>query len=251
MGYDIGRKTEQEHWDNAWQLQVNPRLPSKLNVSVMDTTRLLKKYIKPGNRYIEIGCAPGKILAWATSVLKADAVGLDYSEVGIRQCKILFDALGLKIDLRHADLFNNDLPKETFDVVASFGVIEHFDDARLAVQNHLDLVAPGGVALIVVPNYRSIYGSLQRWCDLTNLELHNLEIMTPSALTALVSSKNASNARAYYFGSVSPWLVNFEKCLPRAVAKLISLSVNTFGLFQPITINALAPMLVLEIKKNK
>ena len=240
-----GRKTEQALWDAAWKLPIRARLPSRLNVSVLNLTRLLKKHVRPGSRYLEIGCAPGKMLAWVASVLKAEVTGLDYSEPGIANCRALFDALGLKVNLHHDDLFDNHLPPASFDVVTSFGVIEHFDDPRPAVQRHLDLVKPGGLALITVPNFSEIYGSLQRWCDAPNLAMHNLEIMNPCALTALVDSPDVETVQAYPFGSMSPWLVSFDKRLPKFAAKLVSLGINAVGLLQPMTIETLAPVLVL------
>jgi SAM-dependent methyltransferase len=250
MQNNNGPKTEKAHWDAAWQLPVKARLPLRLNVGVLNVTRLLERHVRPGSRYIEIGCAPGKMLAWVASVLKAETVGLDYSEPGIAKCRALFDALGLKVNLHHDDFFKHHLPPASFDVVTSFGVIEHFDDPRPVVQRHLDLVKPGGVALIGIPNYGGVFGSLQRWCDSPGLLLHNMEIMNPCALTALVDSPDVESVRAYHFGSMSPWLVSFDKRLPKFAAKLISLAVNATGLLQPLTIKALAPMLVLEVKKG-
>ena len=221
-----------------------------MNVSVLNFTRLVEKHVRPGNRYLEIGCAPGKLLAWVASVLKAECTGLDYSETGIAKCRMLFDALGLKINLYHVDFFNHNLPQSSFDVVTSFGFIEHFDDPKPVVQRHLDLLEPGGVALIAVPNYGGVYGSLQRWCDAPNLALHNLDIMNPGALTALIDSPDIESVRAYPFGAMSLWLVNLDNRFPRLLAKLVSLVANTMGLLQPLTINALAPMLVLEVRKR-
>jgi 2-polyprenyl-3-methyl-5-hydroxy-6-metoxy-1,4-benzoquinol methylase len=245
-----GRKTDQAHWNDTWRMPIRARLPSRLNVGVLNVTRLLKQHVRPGSRYIELGCAPGKILAWVASVLKADVAGLDYSESGISKCRVLFDALGLKANLYQDDFFNHQIPPASFDIVTSFGVIEHFDNARSVVQRHLDLVKPGGVALIAVPNYGGVYGSLQRWCDAPNLALHNLEIMSPSALMALVDSADVKTVRAYPFGTMSPWLINLDKRLPHSIAKLVSVGVNTIGLLQPLTIEALAPLLVLEIRKG-
>lgn len=250
MRNNEGRKTEQAYWDATLQFPIKARLPSRLNVGVLNVTRLLKRHVRPGSRYIEIGCAPGKMLAWVACVLKAEATGLDYSEPGISKCRVLFDKLGLKINLYHDDFFSHNLPFAYFDVVTSFGVIEHFDDARPVVQKHLDLIKPGGVALIAVPNYGGVYGLLQRWCDAQNLALHNLEIMNPIALAELVESPDVESVRAYPFGVMSPWLVNLDKRLPRSVAKLVSLCVNAIGLIQPLTIEALAPLLVLEVRKR-
>ena len=250
MPNNEGRKTEQAHWDAAWKLPAKARLPSRLNVSVLNFVRLLEKHVRPGSRYIEIGCAPGKLLAWVASVLKAEATGLDYSEPGIAKCRALFDALGLKVNLHHDDFFKHHLLPASFDVVTSFGVIEHFDDPRPVVQRHLDLVKPGGVALMAVPNYGGVYGSLQRWCDAPNLALHNLEIMNARALTALVDSPDVETVRAYPFGSMSPWLISFDKRLPSFAGKLVSLGINAMGLLQPLTIGTLAPLLILEVRKG-
>jgi len=245
-----GRKTEQAHWDAAWQLPIKARLPSKLNVGVLNLMRLLERHVRPGCRYIEIGCAPGKMLAWVASVLKVEAAGLDYSKPGIARCSELFDALDLKIKLYHDDFFNHHLPLASFDVVTSFGVIEHFDNARTVVQRHLALAKPGGMTLITIPNYSGIFGSLQRWCDAPNLALHNLEIMNPSALKALVDSPDVESASAYPCGAMSPWHVSLEKRLPPFVAKLVSLGLNAMGLLQPLNIETLSPMLVLEVRKG-
>jgi len=190
------------------------------------------------------------LLAWVASVLKADVSGLDYSEPGIAKCRALFDALELKVDLFHDDFFNHHLLPASFDIVTSFGVIEHFDNARPVVQRHLDLVKPGGVALITVPNYGGLYGFLQRKFDGPNLALHNMEIMNPRALVALLDLSDVESVCAYPFGAMSPWIVSLDKRLPRFAAKLVSLGVNAMGLLQPITIEAFAPLLVLEVWKS-
>lgn len=248
MNHESGRKTDQAHWDSAWRLPVRPRLPSRLNVGVLNTTRLLEAKVRPGDRYLEVGCAPGKILAWVYSKLGARAAGLDYSDTGVRNCRELFAAMALPIDLYQDDFFANSLPKHSFDVVASFGFIEHFDDPREVVAKHIELVKPGGIALIVIPNYGSIYGSLQRRCDPANLELHNLNIMNPVALAALVDSSQVATVTAYPSGSMSPYLVNLHKKLPTALAGSLTLIANGIGLLQPFIIEALAPTLVLEVR---
>src|SRR5689334_1371714 len=108
---DEGSKTEQAHWEAGNQIAVRRRLPSRLNVGVLNLTTLLQKHVKPGHKYLEIGCAPGKMLAWVAATLKAEVSGLDYSRPGISTCRTLFDALGLKCDLHEGDFFKCDLPQ--------------------------------------------------------------------------------------------------------------------------------------------
>lgn len=248
MSDDIGRKTKQSDWDAAWASPVRLRLPSRLNVDVYNLTRLLQRHVRPGDRYIEIGCAPGKLLAWVGARLQARTAGLDYSESGIRNCRALFASLGMDVELHQSDFFASALPKHSFDVVTSFGFIEHFDDPREAVRRHVELLRPGGTALITVPNYGGIYGAMQGRCDPANLALHNLNIMKPGSLAALIDSTEVSSVKAYRYGRMSLWAVNLEKKLSRRrVAKSIQLLANALGLLQFFPIPGLAPMLVLEI----
>lgn len=250
MPNNEGRKTEQAYWETNSQRSINYRLPSGLNVGIRNIMQLLSSHVKPGSHYLEIGCAPGKMLAWVAGVLNADVEGIDYSEHGIAHCRVLFDTLRLKGKFHHEDIFDHHLPSASFDVVASFGVLEHFENARIVVQKHLDLVRPGGISLIAIPNYGGLYGSLQHWCDAPNLKLHNLKIMNPDALASLIDSPEVSSVRAYPFGAMSPWIVSLDKRLPHFVAKLISLGINAAGLMQCLTISAIAPLLVLEVHKG-
>ena len=251
IDYDTGRKTEQAHWDGVWKSPVRARIPSPLNVDVRHVGNLLRRHVRTGDRYLEIGCAPGKYLAFVAGRLGATVSGLDYSETGIRQCRALFDALALPIDLHQGDFFNHQLPLGNFDVVTSWGFIEHFDDPTDAVRRHIDLLRPGGVALIGVPNYAGLYGSLQRRVDPENLALHNLNIMTLDALLRLVEPSPSVEAKTYHFGRVSLWLVNLERRLPRTLALMLQIAANMIGHLQPFTVPALAPTLVLEIHKRQ
>ena len=245
-----GRKTQQAHWDAAWSLPIRPRLPSALNIDTANVFSLLRSHVSPGTRYLEEGCAPGKLLAWVSATLNAKADGLDYSDTGTANCRLLFKALNLDIDLIQDDFFNNHLSPASYDVVSSFGFIEHFDDPRIAVAKHIELLKPGGVAIIAVPNYGNFYGRLQSWFDSPNLALHNLDIMSPSALSGLVEKRADLAVKAYRHGSMSLWLVNLERRLPNWIAKLFQLAANALGLMQFVFIPALAPMLVLEVRKS-
>lgn len=245
-----GRKTEKEYWDETWSEPVRPRVPSRMDVNVRNLTDLLGKHIQPGSRFIEIGCAPGKFLAWVKVKCHTETWGLDYSETGIRNCRWLFDAMKLDIELRQDDLFNNVLPKRHFDAVASFGFIEHFDDPVEAVRMHAELLAPGGVAIITIPHYGGIYGRMQAEFDASNLAIHNTNIMNLPTLLALAPQDDNYTARAYPWGRMSFALVNFEKKWPQGMVRLLRLATTLLGHLQPVMIPALAPTLVLEIRRT-
>ena len=88
----------------------------------------------------------------------AEVTLLDSSRLALEQAAELFAALRVAFEPVEADVFA--LPAELkgrFDVAMSFGLCEHFlGERRLAaVAAHLELVRPGGLALLGVPNRRA------------------------------------------------------------------------------------------------
>ena len=152
-------------WDESWSDDVRLRVPSSWMITTRNLQQLLRGRVRPADRFLEIGCAPGKLLSWVAAVLKAEVSGLDYSERGLSTAKRLFSALNLQGDLRCEDLRDTSFAPASFDWVVSYGVIEHFDDPRDVVSAHLRLVKPGGTTVMTVPNYGGLYGRLQRYFD--------------------------------------------------------------------------------------
>jgi SAM-dependent methyltransferase len=202
-------------------------------------------------QFLEVGCAPGKTLAWVGRVLGARVAGVDYSPRGLAISRALLRTLGVDADLRCEDIFSTTFEPSSFDVVFSAGVIEHFEDPRAIVRSHVELVRPGGKAIITIPDYGGWYGRLQRHFDPSNLALHNLTIMDVGALTALAPADLVTQARAYPTGRLSPWLVSFERRWPRLVARMVSHLLNAVGLVQPFEVRALSPTLVLECPRRQ
>ncbi|HSV98642.1 MAG TPA: class I SAM-dependent methyltransferase [Sedimentisphaerales bacterium] len=226
------------------------RLPTPLLVGTLNTMRLLSARVRPGMRYLEIGCAPGKTLAWVAARCRANVVGLDYSAVGIATCKTLFNSLGLSGELYCEDVLATSLPESSFDFVFSNGVIEHFERPEEIVRAHWKLLKPGAKALIVIPNYRGIYGRLQRLFDAENLKLHNLRIMEPDNLRKLIDPRLADWIKTYPTGRISPGLISWEQRLWQPLARLAFWTLNFSGLLQPVQIDALCPNLVLEFVRK-
>jgi 2-polyprenyl-3-methyl-5-hydroxy-6-metoxy-1,4-benzoquinol methylase len=133
--------TSVAHWDGVWSRVPSMRLPSRLFVTTQDRMRLLRRYLKPGMRFLELGCAPAKMLAWVATQ-GVQVAGMDYSAQGIEWGCQLMRALGLEADLWCEDLFSTTFSRESFDLVHSAGLVEHFDDPLPLVKIHLDLVPP-------------------------------------------------------------------------------------------------------------
>src|SRR4051794_7693642 len=124
----------------------------------------------------------------------ARATVIDMSAIALEQSRRRFDSAGLELETIEADVF--DLPADAlgrFDVAMSFGLCEHFlgERRRRVIGAHLDLVRPGGLALINVPNrwspfYRAWMGLAKRrgtWTLGTEVPFTGREVRDLAALS--------------------------------------------------------------------
>lgn len=242
MVYDLAGKA---HWE-ARKGGAKPRLPSALNASVGDFLALLTPLVTPGARVLEVGCAPGKFLLWCALAKQARSCGVEYAQDSHRATVRLFEAAHAIADIRAEDLMQTTFEPGSFDVVYSFGVVEHFDDPRPMVKKHVDMLKPGGTAIITVPHFGMAYGWLARHLDRENYDIHNISIMSEAGMLAL--APEGSQARAYAYGRMSLWPVSWNK-VSRAIARPVWYGVSALALLQPFEIKALCPWLVLEIRR--
>jgi SAM-dependent methyltransferase len=227
------------------------RLPSRLSVGTLNFTRLMRRFVRPEMRVLEIGFAPGKYLSWLAKRLGARVSGVDYSQSGVDTARRLFTAVGVEGDLRCEDLFRTTFEPGTFDFVYSMGVIEHFDDPRDILQRHVSLARPGGgIALVTIPNYGGVYGRLQRSFDPENLAIHNTGIMSVEALRRLGQSDPRVRAEVFPFGRVMPDLVSWSRRVRPRAALALSLALNGLGLVQPRDVRVVCPWLVLAMTRT-
>ena len=226
------------------------QLPSRLLSANCDVMRLLRPCVKPGDRFLEIGCAPGKILSWVGAKLGATVAGVDYSPRGVVLTRQLMRAVGVNADIREEDIFQTTFPPESFDVVYSAGVIEHFEDPRVIVARHLQLTRPGGTTLITVPNFSGVHARVMYRFDPEGYKIHNLEIMSLAGLRSLVSPSPIYHVNANFEGRFSISRYGIEKRLPRVLYNALFAAANLIGLLQPMTISCLASSLLLQIKKS-
>ena len=129
--------------------------------------------VAPGSRLLEIGAARSRWLPYFARHFGLTVAGLDYSERGCAQAREMLSLAGLQGDIFCADLF---APPPgllgRFDVVVSFGVVEHFPDTAAAVAACTRLLGPGGRMITTVPNMRGIPGALQRMLDPKIYRIH-------------------------------------------------------------------------------
>lgn len=174
------RLTEKEHWDTRWE---RIRLPKMLDRSSNSYTsqRLMDafdQYLPNENlSIVEIGGAPGTIMAYFVKEKGYQANIIEYSEIGIEKTHENFDKLNLDINVHLCDFFSDlsDLPR--FDAVMSMGFVEHFYDLEDVFSRHIELLNDNGYLIIGVPNFRGISKWVLSRTAPVLFGKHNLEAM--------------------------------------------------------------------------
>lgn len=235
-----GNLIEADQWDTQWSAVSAPRRlrPWRDYVS-WRFTQLFRRYIKPGDRVLEIGCGGSRFLPYFARELKAEVWGLDYAAAGVRTAKAALQRAAVQGTVIEGDLFGaNDIPANHFDVVFSAGFIEHFPDTAGVLRHIIRYAVPGrGLVITEVPNFCGMNGKIQRQVDPAFYDQHVL--LSPAAMDEAHRLAGAEPVqRTEYFGVVGLGCINFTRPLshlPSPMASLVvrSLEVPQFLLTAP------------------
>lgn len=175
-----GKLTEKQYWDDYWR---DIKLPLKLTretsaPNIQAELDIFEHYLPTGNLSIlEIGGAPGQYLAYFHKKFGYDISCLDYSPIGCEKTRENFNLLNIPCKVYQGDLFSEDLQLPKFDVVCSFGFIEHFTDLAGVVERHMKFLVPGGTLVLGIPNFLGINHWFLKRLAPALLTGHNLKSM--------------------------------------------------------------------------
>jgi 2-polyprenyl-3-methyl-5-hydroxy-6-metoxy-1,4-benzoquinol methylase len=192
-GHEAMTLTSQSHWQATWEGAQATR-----GFELFDD---VAKHLPatPGLSFFEVGCAPGGILGEFCARLNYEAHGIDYA-TDPRRIEDFLRGESVRVGQIHKADFLKWQPERQYDIVASFGFIEHFEDANAVVDRHFELARPGGFVVITMPNFARGQKVLHWLYDRENLRLHNTKIMNLSFLTSAAQRNNARLIEARYAG---------------------------------------------------
>lgn len=110
----------------------------------------IHRAIPPQSRVLEIGCGRGLLLG-ALARLGHECFGTERSELAARRA-----SQNQAIHVYTKPLGECGFQKHQFDLVILWHVLEHLEDPDGTLRGVYDLMKPGGLLLIEVPNYTSL-----------------------------------------------------------------------------------------------
>ena len=158
-----------------------------------------------GQSCIEVGCYPGRFLT-IFGDLGYTLSGIDFAE-NIDEVPRNLKEQGYNVDrFWNGDFFEMSID-QTFDIVSSFGFIEHFTDVERTLEAHMRLVADHGLLIIEVPNFVGpVQRIIHRVFDKANYGMHHLPAMDMKKLARILEHSGFDILAQGYFGAFQFWV---------------------------------------------
>jgi SAM-dependent methyltransferase len=190
---------------------------------------LLNRYLpkREGWSVLEVGACPGtQLLAIALSH-GYHPVALDYLPA-VRQMPEAFARFGVPdLEVIETDFLTFETARR-FDVVTSYGFVEHFAEPEEVIRRQWDLVADGGYLVIGSPAFGPLQLALRRLILRpeslrSTLRTHNLRIMGAEAIARVLRRcPGAEIVCASYAGAMGTWFTPRDKDVRRGRAWVLA-----------------------------
>ncbi|MHA7240251.1 methyltransferase domain-containing protein [Arthrobacter sp. TMS1-12-1] len=155
--------------------------PSVTSAHALRTVASSAAYLEPllesGMDLLDIGCGPGSITAgFADLVAPGSVLGLDRSADVVAQASDTYADVA-NVEFREGNVYDLDVPDESFDVVHAHQLLQHLADPVAALREMRRAVRPGGIvaareadfgamtwypAVAELDAWRDLYGGLAR-----------------------------------------------------------------------------------------
>jgi SAM-dependent methyltransferase len=169
----------------------------------------IEKHVTPkkDGKVFEVGCFPGSYLS-VFSNLGYELNGIDYSLLTESNLNNWLVEKKYKVgQIKSGNFFDVQPGEHYFDVVCSFGFIEHFNDYLSVIEKHGNFVKSGGKLIITTPNFKGkIQKKFHTFFDNENLIKHNLDSMDPFQWRVHMEKKGFETEFCGWFGNLVLWV---------------------------------------------
>jgi SAM-dependent methyltransferase len=235
--------TDRNYWREYWKNYQYEKVPRKMFFDKYLPHNVLRK------TFLEIGGFPGTTSIYFHKKYNCSVSLLDFyidKEI-VNGMEIANDVPKETIECIECDFFDF-TPKHLYDMVFSLGFIEHFNDTQDVIKRHVNLLAPNGHLLIVLPNFLGLNGWIQRCFDRESFEAHNLKSMEKNRLKEIMNQFNLDNVRIEYTRKPIVWLEP-KPTISRILRLLVKMFSYVLKLI-PIRSLLLSPYIVISADKK-
>ncbi|MEM2351602.1 MAG: class I SAM-dependent methyltransferase [Thermoproteota archaeon] len=154
-----------KEWEEAWwKTQINYDRDIYAMISSPDSQEILKilrKYVRKGVSVLEAGCGYGRMCVYFSQYYRASVVGIDIVKEPLKVLnRYLKTSSNLQVFAVAGDVTKLPFREGVFDVITSFGVIEHFrKDSEVieAIKEASRVLKSGGFLILSVPNFAAAF----------------------------------------------------------------------------------------------
>lgn len=241
--------TSKEYWQQSGVLNAKEH-PVPISIQ-----KIFKKTLKINNdenrSALEIGCAPGDFLAYICKEFKYKPEGIDYVDGSAQITKNKLKENGLNESNIYEDDFFLWESEKKYDLVCSFGFIEHFNDVQPVINKHISLLKKEGVLIIEIPNFSNGQYIFHKLLDKENLNRHNLESMRLAFFKKLAVKHNLKIKYLGYAGGLFDfWWENNSPTLLQKIAFLFIKPIAFIGRKIPFNNKFFSPFIVFIAENN-
>lgn len=194
-----------------------------LEIKLKDNFFLYRIPYDRTKKILDVGCGNGgyllslKSLGWDACT---QIYGIDFPNETLRHLRDIEH-----INIIEGNFFETDLPENFFDVVTLRHVLEHLSTPASALKKVFNILKPGGVVLINVPNFKSIEALLvfkEKWRHID--APRHLFHFSPKTLKRLLTDTGFSVKHMSLKIASTPFIKSMERCdyhVPKSVEKYI------------------------------
>lgn len=199
-GQHMKQLTDSKYWEENWWQRKRPSRLWLYRDFDFETVRLLRKAGGAGAvRVLEMGAGGSRVLPYVARKFGYKVYGSDFSPSGCLLLRANLALQGVCGSVVCEDLFNSALRADAFDVAYSSGLIEHFDDTRAVIIEHLRVLRPGGRLVLIIPNLEGVQGRILRRLAPDLLGRHR--VFGPQDLEGILKSLGLKSVACGYLGS--------------------------------------------------
>ncbi len=222
-------KAGKKYWDILWSNENSPDFvnPYKMGLNnYLDRKfheyfeKTFKNIETKDAELLEIGCASSVWLPYFSKYFGFNVSGLDYSEEGCEKARLI-----LKLEGVNGKIYNCDFSKPpdeligSFNVVISFGVVEHYENTSDILMKFKNFLREGGILITVIPNLYGIYAFFQKILSKRIYEIH-----VPLDKNSLIKAHNSTGLKLIscnYFLFINLSIINIEDWEKSIIYKII------------------------------